>query len=90
MPTVTFPAAVESYLAGYSSAATVAAYRCDLALCQRYCDHRELDPLARARSYAPISSATPDILSTRGALRPPLPAGWPRWLVSTAGAPTNS
>jgi hypothetical protein len=32
MPSVTFPAAVESYLAGYSSSATVAAYRCDLAL----------------------------------------------------------
>jgi hypothetical protein len=30
--TVTFPAAVESYLAGYSSAATVTAYRCDLNL----------------------------------------------------------
>jgi integrase/recombinase XerD len=45
MPTVTFPAAAESYLAGYSSAATVAAYRCDLALWQRYCDHHDLDPL---------------------------------------------
>ncbi len=36
MPSFTFPAAVESYLAGYSSAATVTAYRCDLALWQRY------------------------------------------------------
>ena len=31
MPPVTYPDVVESYLAGYSSAATVAAYRCDLA-----------------------------------------------------------
>ena len=45
MPSVTFSAAVESYLAGYSSAATVAAYRCDLALWHRYCDHHALDPL---------------------------------------------
>ena len=45
MPSVTFRAAVESYLAGYSSAATVAAYRCDLALWQRYCCAQALDPL---------------------------------------------
>ena len=45
MPSVTYADAVESYLAGYSSAATVLAYRCDLALWQRHCDHHDLDPL---------------------------------------------
>ena len=45
MSTVTFPVAVESYLAGYSSDATVAAYRCDLTLWQRHCDQHDLDPL---------------------------------------------
>lgn len=45
MPSVTYPDAVESYLAGYRSAATVAAYRCDLSLWQRHCDHQDLDPL---------------------------------------------
>lgn len=46
MPSATYPDAVDSYLAGYRSAATVAAYRCDLALWQRHCDASDLDPLA--------------------------------------------
>ena len=45
MPSITLADADESYPAGYSSVATVAAYRCDLALWQRYCDALELDPL---------------------------------------------
>ena len=88
MPSVNLPDAVESYLGGYSSAATVAAYRCDLALWQRYCVEHGLDPLgtvvrADLERYARM-------LEHDGRAPPRSPAGWPPWSASTAGAPTSN
>lgn len=54
MPPVTLADAVDSHLAGYSSAATVAAYRCDLALWQRYCVAQDLDPLGSVVHASPL------------------------------------